>query len=193
MENRPTPAKIKVARAELRKRKIILVLEPDLLSDEVFAVNPFYDEGEKKNKLQYIEGLIKIREENGKLTVKACEYNGCFYTTGHSQIHDVNNLFIDKKDKAINEIIKTPYKYIEDESRMNKLLSNWDDDEQFKNRLVALINSRKEEHKKDELNNALKAYENARIDLENAMFLNGFEKPKAGGENIKTTKSTDFD
>ena len=181
MENKPTPARIKVIRAETRKRKIILILEPELLSDEVFAVNPFYDEGEKKNKLEYIDALIKIREEKGKITVTACEYSGTFYTTGHSQIHNVNGLFLHKKDNAINEIIETPYKYIENEDRMNKLLSNWNDDLEFKNKLISLINTRKEEHAKEQLAKALENYEEARQKLEQAMNLNGFERHKAIG------------
>jgi hypothetical protein len=171
MEKTPTPAKIKVTRAEIRKRKIILVLEPDLLSNEVFAVNPFYDEGEEKNKLQYIDALIKLREENGELTVTACEYTGCFYTTGHTQIHNVNNLFLNKKDKAINEILRTPYEYIEDEGRMNKLLENWNEDMDFKNYLIKLINSRKEDNSKERISKALENYDKARKELEEAMDL----------------------
>jgi len=176
MKTNPKPAKVKVSRIDLRKRKIILVIEPELFSNEVFAVNPFYDEGDKKNKLQYIDVLVKLHEENGKITVSACEYSGTFYTTGHTQIHNVNGLFINKKDLAINEILKTDIQYIKDESRINKLLSNWDEDKEFKNELISLINDRKEEHKKQEFTKALNNYEIARKELENAMILNGFEK-----------------
>ena len=93
----------------------------------------------------------------------------------------MNGLFLHKNDNAINEIIETPYKYIENEDRMNKLLSNWNDDLEFKNKLISLINTRKEEHAKEQLAKALENYEEARQKLEQAMNLNGFERHKAIG------------
>lgn len=168
----PEPARIKVARAELRNRKIILVLEPDLLSNEVFAVNPYYDEGEEKNKLQDIEISIRLTEKKGELNIDTCQYSGTFYTTGHRQIHSVNSLYIDKKDKAIAEILKIQFEHIEDNNRMNKLLSNWDHDPCVKNHLISLIEDRKKENKELEIKKALENYELARNQLELVMGFN---------------------
>lgn len=169
MRELPTPARIKVTRAELRNRKIILVLEPDLLSDEVFAVNAFYDEGEEKNKLKQIQVSLNLTEKNGKIEVENCAYAGYHSTTGHSQIHHTESMFVDKKDKAVHELLTTPYKYIEGESRMKQLLDCWNEDQEFRKELVDIIVNRKEEHRKDKLSEALEEYEGARVRLEKAM------------------------
>ena len=171
MKRIPKKAKINITRLELRKRKIILVLEPDLLSNEVFAVNPYYDKGNEKNKLQYVSMSIDIHEKDGDLTFKNCEYKGTFYTIGHSQIHNVNSLFLDKKDLAVNEIIKSSNQLIEDDSRFSKILSNWANDEEFKNELIELIEEIKDKSKKEQLEKAMENYEEARKRLEIAMGL----------------------
>jgi hypothetical protein len=173
MKEIPTPAKVKVTRADLRNRKIILVLEPDLLSNEVFSPSPFYDDGDNKNKLQTIRIGITLLEEKGKVTIEKCNYVDYHSTTGHRQIN-INEMFINKKDHAIYEILTTDYKYIEDKRRINQLLSNWDNEIEFRDKLINLINNRKEEHKKKEFIKALEAYETARKNLEHTMCLDDF-------------------
>jgi hypothetical protein len=176
MIHTPTPARVKVTRADLRNRKIILVIEPDLLSDEVFSYSPFWDDGEDKSKLQKVRINLGLLEKNGNIEIENCEYAGHHFTTDNSQITDPNDMFVDKKDHVINEILTTQFKYIEEEYRMNKLLGIWDNDIEFKNKLISLINSRKEKHKKKILDEALRTYEEARKNLEDAMFSNGLEK-----------------
>ena len=168
--NNPKTLKIKVVRAELRNRKIIIVLEPDLLTCEEFAVNPFYNEGLEKNKIQEIRIGVWLTEKNGNIKVETAEYNGTHYTTGHTQIHYLNGMYLNKKDCAIAEIKKTEFQYIEDESRMNKLLCNWNDFPEFQKELIDLINNRKAEHQKNKLKQALNEYEGARKRLEKIMF-----------------------
>ena len=154
----------------MRKRKIIIVLEPDLLSNEVFAVNPFYDEGEAKNKLQYTDFLIHFRERKGVLEMKACEYSGVFYTTGHTQIHNVNRLFLSKKDRAISEILKSSDDLLFDDGRMRGILKNWNEDVSFKEELSDLIESRRQAIKNKSLKIAMREYEDARAKLQVLMF-----------------------
>lgn len=166
----PKPAKINLERLELRNGKIIIVLKPDLLSNQVFAVNPYYDEGDSKNRLQYVDALVKFREKNGKLELTACEYNGAFYTTGNSQIYDVNSLFVEKKDIAIHEVLTIPSKCLLEDKRMDKLLFNWRHDKDFQNELRAMIDYRKDGIKKEEIEKAIQEYEEARKNLHEKMF-----------------------
>jgi len=173
--NLPKTVEVKVTRAELRKRKIILTLEPDLLTGEEFAVSPFYDEGSKNNMLQDVNISVRIVEKKGKINASA-EYYGSHYTTGHTQINSLNSCYISKKDRAIAYILKTEYQYIEDDSRMNKLLSNWSSDPDFKAELVSLINERKDKHRKEELKLAMEQYDEARKNLEKAMFGSDYNK-----------------
>jgi hypothetical protein len=157
----PTPAKINVLRTEMRKGKIIIVLEPELLSNQVFAVNPYYDEGDEKNKLQYVRIALEIKEDNGKIQVESCNYKGFTYTTSHRQMTDPNNLYLSKRDRAISELLNLDIEYINDIDRIDKLLGLWTDDPAFKSHLVDIISYRKELDFSNRLKNAMEKQQEA--------------------------------
>lgn len=160
---------VKVERAELRNGKIILVIKPSLLSDQVFAVNPYYDEGDKKNQLQEAHFSIKVQEKAGAIKAEASFGNGLnHFTKGHSQIHsNMSNLFKNKIDKAVHEILTTDQKYLMDSERMGKIISNLETQEE-KNHAKLLIDNRLEDSKskniaakKESMLKAIGAYEAA--------------------------------
>lgn len=164
--NQIKPISVKVERAELRKGKIIIVLSPDLLTNQEFAVNPFYNEGTAKNMLQEAKFGVWFTEKDGEIKIDYAGYNGTHYTTGHTQLHSINSMYLSKKDCAISEILKTADKYIEDNSRMNKLLSNWDNDLDFKIELKELISARKKQINKNKIKSIVEKYEAAKRELD---------------------------
>lgn len=125
--------KIELHRAEVRNGKIILVFEPSLLSCQHFAVNPYYSEGEEKDQLQNANFNINVTECGGKIKKCILGFGGStgHFTKGHTQIHDkMENLFVTKIEKAVHEVLTTDIKYLKDDSRMNKLLTNLDSDKE---------------------------------------------------------------
>jgi hypothetical protein len=160
--------KVKVTRAELRNRKIIIVIEPDLLSNEVFAVNPYYDEGENKNKLQYAKFNISVEENYGRVSANVSYLGaGSHFTTGHTQLHEsFEKVFISKKEKAIHEILTIEEKWYNQPDRVSKILKMWDKDTKFKSHLISLCEKREIEFKEDKIKKANKMYKEA-IDLMN--------------------------
>lgn len=160
--------KVKITRAERRGRKIIVVFEPDLFSDEVFAVNPFYDEGEKKNKLQHANFSLVIMEKNGKIVDSKVSYSGYHSTTGFRQIDSPSSFFLTKKECAYDWVINEDHKYFIEPDRRKKCLAMFDDDIEFQKELVSLIDKRDREDKdkrvidaKDQLKIAIEALDKA--------------------------------
>ena len=160
---------VKVERAELRNGKIIIVIKPRLLSDQVFAANPFYDEGDKKNQLQEAHFNINISEKSGIIKSEATFGNGLsHFTKGHSQIHSsMKDLFLTKIEEAAHEVLTTDQKYLMDSERMGKLINNLETQEE-KDHAQNLINNRLEDakvinitSKKEDMFRAIKAYETA--------------------------------
>ena len=161
--------KIEVERAELRNGKIIIVIKPRLLSDQIFAVNPFYDEGEKKNQLGNAHFNLEITESGGSVKVEANFGNGLsHFTKGHSQIHcNMHHLFLTKIENAVHEVLTTDEKYLFESERMGKLIDNLETTEE-KDHVKALISGRinksKSEvvgKKKAKMLDAIRAYERA--------------------------------
>ena len=136
---------VKVCRASKKGRKITIVLESSIYSGEPFAVNPFYDEGEEKNKLQRTNFNIKVVENGGEIEAIA-SMEGALYTTGHTQIHDLKALFKTKIERAVYEILDTDIKYINDKGRMNKLIDNLESEEE-KDHALNLIENRKRDYR----------------------------------------------
>lgn len=169
---------VKTHRAEVRNGKIIMVIEPKIMSSQVFAVNPFYTEGDEKNQLQDTQYIIKVTEKNGEIKKFEAEYSNSLshFTKGHTQIHcGMRNLFKSKIETAVYEILTTKIKYILDDSRMKKLIDLLDSDEE-RNHAIMLIEKRKQKHKEDiiygakeRLIRSMKDYEAALTgELENA-------------------------
>ncbi|MEN8447817.1 MAG: hypothetical protein ABG776_22705 [Cyanobacteria bacterium J06555_13] len=133
-------------------------------------MNPFYDEGVKKNQLSEAHFNISVTEKGGKVTKCIADF-GCglsHFTKGHTQIHDrMSNLFLTKIEKAVHEVLTTDIKYLRDDSRMNQLLTLLDSDTErdhvsklIDNRLLKEKNKRVEEAKAA-LSKAMEEYEEA--------------------------------
>lgn len=125
------PVSVSVERAELRNGKIIVVLKPDLLSGQEFAVNPYYNEGFEKNKLQLTRFSVSIMEQDGEIKECNASYNGYHSTTGNRQIHDIEKMFVKRFDKCLYEILTSDIKYIKEDDRLQKIYSHheWDSDQ----------------------------------------------------------------
>jgi len=135
------PIGVKITRAERRNRKIILVIEPDLFSNEVFAETPFYDEGPEKTQLQSVNFSLSVKEERYKISASVF-YQGAHYTKGCSQIHDINRRFIDKKDCALNWVQSETEEYLTEE-RLGKVLKMWETEPNFQQVINDLFKKRK--------------------------------------------------
>ena len=122
---------ISLERAELRNGKIIIVIKPDLLLNQNFAVNPFYTEGKKKDRLKSTHFEIRVKEASGKVDAEVLFGNGLsHFTYGHRQIHyPMSCLFKTKIELAVFEVLKTDSKLLRDSDRMEKLINNLDTDE----------------------------------------------------------------
>ena len=163
--------KIEVHRAEVRNGKIIIVIEPSLLSSQTFAVNPFYDEGDKKNQLQEAHFSVSLTERNREITKCTVNFGNSLghFTKGHTQIHDrMENLFFTKIEKAVHEILTTDVKYLEDDSRMNKLLTLLDSDRE-REHVSSLIDDRLSEVKSKRVIVAKEALKEAMAEYEAAL------------------------
>lgn len=167
MDEELKPIGVKITRSEKRDRKIILVIEPDLFSNEVFAVTPFYDEGDKKNQLQKIKLSMTVEEKNGKITTRV-NYSGDHYTKGHRQMFDVDRHFINKKDCTLNWFLNEPEKYYT-ESRKKQILDIWKHDIEFQKELSEIFEKRKNEFKIKKLKEIKERYQEALSDLESAI------------------------
>ncbi len=161
--------KVEVLRSELRNGKIIIVLKPSLLSDQIFAPNAFYDEGDKKNQLGSSYFSVDIKESGGVIEADAAFGNGLsHYTKGHSQIHcAMQNLFKTKIEVAVFEVLTTGKKYLFDSQRMKKIVDNVESTEE-KNHVQSLIDGQIKEinskivgEKKAKMLDAIGAYERA--------------------------------
>lgn len=162
--------KIEVERAELRNGKIIIVIKPRILSDQIFAVNPFYDEGKKKNQLGEVYFNLEIKEAGGTVKVDANFGNGLsHFTKGHTQIHSsMKDLFLTKIEKAVHEVLTTSKKYLLDSERMGKLLDNLETREE-QNHVRSLIDGRLKAAKIDTINKRKKQMLEAISNYESAI------------------------
>lgn len=164
------PVQVKLTRAEKRGRKIILVIESDLYSDEVFAVTPFYNEGDAKNQLQDVHFELKVTETSGKIKASV-EFGNCLshFTKGHTQLHyPVSKFFIDQKDCARDYFLKEkPEQFTDD--RINQILKLWKEEPEFQAELSLIATVRKKQFKIDALNEAKEKYQKALSKLETAL------------------------
>ena len=135
----PKPVSVSVERAELRNGKIIVVIKPDLLSGQEFAVSACYNEGKEKNMLQKTRFSISVIEEGGKIMECRANYGESHhYTTGNIQIRSMKNVFINQFDKCLHEIQTMPIHYLNVPDRLQQIFDNhtWSD-----NALRALKNA----------------------------------------------------
>ncbi|MCP3924520.1 MAG: hypothetical protein GY714_18255 [Desulfobacterales bacterium] len=158
---------VKLTRAERRGRKIIIVIEPDLFSSEVFGVTPFYDEGDEKNQLQNAQFVVNITEEDYKVDANV-SYTGCHYTKGHTQLHSLSECALSKKDVALNWFLTEEEKYYT-EDRIQQILKLWVEDEEFYKKLVEISTRRKKEFKILEFNKIKERYEIALGEFDKAL------------------------
>lgn len=155
---------VKITRAEKRGRKIIIVFEPVLFSKEVFAVTPFYDEGDANNQLQHANFILNVMEKDGEIIKADVSYHGYHSTTGYSQLHyPLTHFFTDKKECAINWARTELEEYFTSD-RIKQVLGMWDSDPVFKKELEVEIRRR-------ELKMWEKKMERAQTDLKDAMGL----------------------
>lgn len=164
------PISVKLTRAEKRGNKIILVIESDLYSSEVFAVTPFYDEGDKKNQLQAVHFDVKVTEQDGKVEASV-NFGNCLnhFTKGHSQLHQsLRTFFLDKKDCARDWVNKESEEYF-NEGRKKQVLGMWQHDIEFQNELKALISKREDNIKRSALDKAKEKFKKASEKLEEAL------------------------
>jgi hypothetical protein len=164
------PIGVRLTRAERRGRKIILVIESDLYSDETFATTPFYDEGDEKNQLQSIVFNLSVTEKSGKVEAHV-DFGDCLYmcTKGHSQLHEpLKNHFLTKKECALDWFMNEKEKYYTDES-INKILKRWETDKEFHDCLLNISLKRKKQFKLDALKRAKENYQIALKKLDDCL------------------------
>lgn len=156
------PIGVKITRAEKRGRKIIIVIESDLYSDETFAVNPFYDEGDEKNKLCEIRMAVDIKEQSGYVSAKV-SFGNCLehFTKGHTQLHrSIGSHYLTKKECAVDWFLNSSVDYYTEE-RANQIFRNWENDKEFYTELQKLYKKRCLEIKKSKLLEAQSNYKEA--------------------------------
>ncbi|MES2382345.1 MAG: hypothetical protein V4538_14965 [Bacteroidota bacterium] len=179
MEKKPEPISVKITRAEKRGRKVIICFESDLYSDEIFAVTPFYDEGDAKNQLQDAHFVLKVSEKSGEL--KASVDFTCantHYTKGHSQLHyPMSRFFISKIDCVIDWAMTENEEYLNDQ-RILQVMDMWKGNTEIQNRISAIISERKQGFKLKRLQEAKENYHKAIKELEVAMEIEQLNKSK---------------
>jgi hypothetical protein len=159
-----------VTRVQKRDRKIIVVIESDLYSDEVFAVTPFYDEGDAKNQLQSLHFNLELTETSGEVKAKV-SFGNCLshFTKGHSQLHsNLSTFFIDKKDCARNWFLTEKEEWFKDE-RITQILKLWETDNLFHAELSDIAKARKMKFKNDRLTKAKLNHQKSLDELECAV------------------------
>ena len=170
-----TPINVKLTRAEKRGRKIILVIESDLYSDETFAITPFYDEGDIKNQLQAIHFNLEIMEKSGNIDAKVSFGNCLSHSTkGHSQLHrPLSSFYLTKKECALDWFNNEKEEYFTDE-KIKQILKLWESEPDFYNQLLEIYNKRKKEFKIEALNKAKEEYKKALDDLDKLLAETSF-------------------
>jgi hypothetical protein len=159
------PIQVKVTRSEKRNRKIIIVFESDLFSDEVFAVTPFYNEGDAKNQLQSIHFNLEVTEQSGKVDAKV-SYGNCLshFTKGYTQLHyPITSFYLTQKECALNWFLSEKQQWYKQE-KIDQILKLWESDKDFHKELFDISEKRKNQFKVDALNKAKEEY---KVALEN--------------------------
>ena len=159
---------IKLLRAEKRGRKIIIVFESELYSNETFAVNPFYDEGDEKNQLQAVHFDLKVTEDNGQVNAEVYYGSGgSHFTKGHTQLHSsLSSYFLDKKECAMDWIEEEKEEYFT-KDRIDKMLSNWKEDRMFLEALQGLIKEKLQNIRLEKIKNVKERIKENLIELDN--------------------------
>jgi hypothetical protein len=164
------PIQVKVTRAEKRNRKIILTIESDLYSDEVFAVTPFYNEGDKKNQLQALHLNLELTEQSGKIEAKVF-FSNCLshFTKGHTQLHKpITTFYLTQKECALDWFMNEKQEWYTDE-RIAQILKLWESDKEFHSELLDISVKRKKQFKIDALNEAKQNYKTALENLDKCL------------------------
>lgn len=160
---------VEIIRAVKKKRRIIIELESDLYSSEVFAVTPFYDEGDAKNQLQAVNLQLNIKEVDGEVSADV-QFSNCLghFTKGHSQLHSpLTTFFKDKKDCARAWAKKESRKYLTQE-RIKQVLKLWEGDDIFVKELQQLISDRSKQLKDEEITRTRKLFLSAAAEYASA-------------------------
>lgn len=163
------PFGVKITRADKRGRKIILVMESDIYSDETFAVNPFGDEGDEKNQLDAIHFGIKVTEKGGKIKAEV-SFGNCLnhFTKGNSQLHSsIETFYSDRKDCAMDWIKSTDDEWFLDD-RIKQIANQWERDPEFQAQFLSAVNKRKQKTKANELKEAEFGFQQALSRLKKA-------------------------
>ncbi len=170
MEDKPKPIEVKIIRAEKKGRKITLVFESDLYSDEVFCNNPFYDEGDAKNQLQATHFSLTVSEQSGELKATV-EFGNCLthFTKGHSQMHrNINTMFVRKEDSAINWALTEKVNALTGSSA-NQVIDMWDKRPDIQQRIRSIIKERLTSARLTKIREAKEKYQQAMKDYEDAI------------------------
>lgn len=161
------PINVKVTRAEKRGRKIILVIESDLYSDETFAENPFYDAGDEKNQLETIYFNLELSEKSGNVDANV-SFGNCLshFTKGYSQLHKpLTSFYLTKKECALDWFLNEKEEWYTEE-RIKQILKLWENEPDFYNELLEISNNRKKQFKLEALDKAKKEYKEALDNLD---------------------------
>lgn len=161
---------VKVTRAEKRGRKIILIIESDLYSNETFAVTPFYNEGDEKNQLREVYFGLEVKESGGEIDAKV-SFGNCLshFTKGHSQLHKpISKFYLTQKECALDWFLNEKQEHFTDHL-INKALKLWESDKQFHDDLLNISLQRKKQFKIDALNDSKIAYQAALENLDKCL------------------------
>ncbi len=136
---------IRIIKAIKKGRKITIEFESDLYSNEVFAVTPFYDEGDDKNQLQEVKFVVYVTEEDGVISASV-KFGNCLYhyTKGHTQLHkDLTKFYKSKKECAL-DWVETESEENFNESSKTQILKLWEHDVKFYDMLKKKIKEREQ-------------------------------------------------
>lgn len=97
---------VQLTRLEKRGRKVIIVFESDLFSNEAFVCNPFRGQ----EILSQAHFVVSVTEHDGQMK-GSVKFGSCLnhYTKQHSQVHHpIETLFLGVEDSILNFIRTAP-------------------------------------------------------------------------------------
>lgn len=166
---KPEPLSIRINSIKKRKREIIIVVESDIYTDDVFCVTPFYDEGDDKNHLQHMKFNVYVEEVGGKVSATVNFSSEYHSTTGYSQLHGgIGSYYKERKDSVLAWFLNTKQEYF-NKIHQDSLLKIWESDIDFCHQLKEIAKKRELEFKKEILREAKEKYLKASKEFENAL------------------------
>jgi len=164
------PIKTKITRLEKRGRKIIVVFESDLFSDETFCENIFYNEGDAKNQLRQVHFKLNVTEKSGNVTASV-EFDSCLnhFTKGHSQCHQpLNTYFLNRKEASKSWMLNYKNPYYSD-GRAMQVIEQYKSEPDFKKELEAIYQNGLHMLKVEKMKVAKDKYQQALKELNEAL------------------------